>query len=669
MYRISLSVKLLFFLSLCLFPLEVNSKTNGVWAWANPLPTGSPLNAVIRGNNQFLAVGMYGTIITSSDGVHWTSQISGVSDNLHGITSATNGFIAVGGGWPTGPIILNSENGVSWESNYIEGFESWDTLYDVAWNGKIFVAVGDHFSNYNAPLILSSSDGETWTPQDIGISLDLYSIVWDGKQFVAVGKRVGTCHGGCSWVCTSPDGNDWSLHLIPYLGGLIDIAWSAELELFVAIGVDDYDSAVLTSTDGSDWSIQPFSNVNFIGITWAGTRFVIVGSGGTILTSVDGTNWSPETTETDENINDVVYDSMSMVAVGNGGMIITSNNAEDWIIRTQSLIDTYNLNDVIWADERFIAVGYTPTESFVISSKNGSEWILNSETDLAFMNAIAWNGELFVAVGLDGTILTSPNIENWTKENSGTTRELTDIAWGNNQFVAVGSGGTVYNSQNGRIWDSRSTGTNGSFNRIIWGNKEFVAVGTLFNIQDDTDTILQDSPIVITSIDGELWESHDGFDALTSGIIYSVAWGNGKYMVLKDNGAFITSNWLDWLQFDDVSISTLRDVTWGENRFVAVGGDSDEDTGIIFTYTEEEGWTGQDGISKHPFYGVAWNGNQFVTIGERGAILHKSNITHVEDPEDNGGGGGGCFFKTICQSSFRITRNSSYNREGIMINR
>jgi hypothetical protein len=401
-----------------------------------------------------------------------------------------------------------------------------------------------------------------------------------------------------------------------------------------------------------------------------------VGSGGTVLTSVDGTNWSPETTETDENINDVVYDSMSLIAVGNGGMILTSNNAEDWIIRTKSLIDTYNLNDVIWADERFIAVGYTPTESIIISSTNGSTWDLISTTDLGFMNAIAWNGTLFAAVGLNGTILTSPNSVNWTQENSVTTRELTDISWGNNQFIAVGSGGTVYTSQNGRSWASRFTGTNGSFNRIIWGNNEFVAVGALFNIQDDTDTILQDSPIVITSTDGELWESHEGFDALTSGIISSVAWGNGKYMVLKDNGAFITSNWLDWLQFDDVSISTLRDVTWGENRFVAVGGDSyensddsDEDTGIIFTYTEEEGWTGQDGISKHPFNGVAWNGNQFVTIGERGAILHTSSNT--ENPEDNGGtgsgGGGGCFIKTINPPTLRISGNNYYNLQNFSI--
>ena len=58
-------------LFLIVFPLPVNSQAENGWEWVNPLPTGSLLNAVTWGDNQFLSVGMLGTVVTSPDGEHW----------------------------------------------------------------------------------------------------------------------------------------------------------------------------------------------------------------------------------------------------------------------------------------------------------------------------------------------------------------------------------------------------------------------------------------------------------------------------------------------------------------------------------------------------------------------------------------------------------------------
>jgi hypothetical protein len=54
------------------------------------------LRAVTYGNGLFVAVGDSGVVITSSDGITWTSRTSGVNNILYGITYGNGLFVAVG---------------------------------------------------------------------------------------------------------------------------------------------------------------------------------------------------------------------------------------------------------------------------------------------------------------------------------------------------------------------------------------------------------------------------------------------------------------------------------------------------------------------------------------------------------------------------------------------
>ncbi len=238
LFYISLWLSLL----LSVFPLSVNSHAEGGWEWVNPLPTGSLLNAVTWGDGQFLAVGMLGTVVTSPEGEHWNSQTSGVLDDLYGVTTGASRFVAVGGRWPSGPIIITSEDGVIWRSQYPSVSDSWAELNDVAWNGNIFLAVG---GGAGWPLVFTSPDGDNWTQQEIGLYADLYGITWDGSRFVSVGEYTGTTSLPRARVFISTDGVDWTINPAPY-EELRDISWSPELQLFSAIGVDGNESAVLT---------------------------------------------------------------------------------------------------------------------------------------------------------------------------------------------------------------------------------------------------------------------------------------------------------------------------------------------------------------------------------------------------------------------------------------
>ena len=58
----------------------------------------------------FVAVGGSGTILTSSDGISWTSRTSGTSKDLKGISYGNNIFLAANN------IVLSSSDGQSWNT-------------------------------------------------------------------------------------------------------------------------------------------------------------------------------------------------------------------------------------------------------------------------------------------------------------------------------------------------------------------------------------------------------------------------------------------------------------------------------------------------------------------------------------------------------------------------
>jgi hypothetical protein len=65
--------------------------------------TSNRLNGVTYGNGLFVAVGKYGTILTSPDGVTWTEQASPTGNPLFGVTYGNGLFVAVGGTAPSSP--------------------------------------------------------------------------------------------------------------------------------------------------------------------------------------------------------------------------------------------------------------------------------------------------------------------------------------------------------------------------------------------------------------------------------------------------------------------------------------------------------------------------------------------------------------------------------------
>jgi hypothetical protein len=125
-------------------------------------------------------------IFTSPDGITWTDRTHPKGSDLYSITWAKDDrlFIAFGNADGTDAYIITSPDGINWtersnpKSVHLQGAADW--------NGSIVVAVGTLEAAGDTYLI-TSSDGINWVERATPVTQGLFGIAWNGKVFVAVG--------------------------------------------------------------------------------------------------------------------------------------------------------------------------------------------------------------------------------------------------------------------------------------------------------------------------------------------------------------------------------------------------------------------------------------------------------------------------------------------------
>lgn len=138
-------------------------------------------------------------------------------------------------------------------------------------------------------------------------------------------------------------------------------------------------SDLVHSATGSAYSDPTVSD--FI---YANGTYVAVGSrSGTdpynnfVLTSTNGTTWTWRDVDTGTNsqryLSSIAYGAGLFVVVGGGGFIATSPNGTTWTTRTSAL-STNDINHVIYAGGRFVAVGGTTSTTSIQTSTDGITW-------------------------------------------------------------------------------------------------------------------------------------------------------------------------------------------------------------------------------------------------------------------------------------------------------
>ena len=246
--------------------------------------------------NRFVGVGNGGKVFTSVDILSWTSQTSGTSHNLNGVTYGIGTWVAVGN---TGTII-SSTDAENWTTRKNTG----NNLNDVTFGNNVFVAVG------TSGTIFRSTNGTSWSEIDITPSNDLKGIIYGKNLFVFVAESI---------IYYSADGITWtsSDNAVPgvdYGNGV-----------FVSVG-----GTILTSSDGKSWSDTKPSSYTYQlqAVAYGnGTWVIVPTSGGTVLTSIDGTTW---TSISGFNAHIIEYINSYFLTIIGSGDLKYSLNGSSW---------------------------------------------------------------------------------------------------------------------------------------------------------------------------------------------------------------------------------------------------------------------------------------------------------------------------------------------------
>lgn len=249
---------------------------------------------VVRLPAFYAAVGDYGTILTSPNGVDWTLEFvppAGADKTLLGIGGTTNMLLAVG----DGGTILCSPNLVT-------------NVVITNATGVVTQAV--------------SSLGVLWFSVPKATTNDLQGVgVLSNSLFVAAGGK-GT-------LLTSADGTNWN----PVASGTTNLLTSVAEWPGGLVAVGD-NGTLLTSANGLTWARTPMPTTNWLyRVRWLNGLLVVVGQRGTIFTSTNATTWQQRTSGTTAWLNDVCVVQDTWFAIGTGGTVLTSTNTVNWTSR------------------------------------------------------------------------------------------------------------------------------------------------------------------------------------------------------------------------------------------------------------------------------------------------------------------------------------------------
>lgn len=587
----------------------------------------SKYSAIAYGNSKYVAVGVNGSIIVSTDTVIWTPVFGGTSNTLNSICFGNGIFVAVG----ANGTIIYSEDGYVWNKSSTNIFLSLTSVTYAGGTITSFVATSTTGS------IIISPDADTWSNVTSGTSNSLNDVDYNNNLIIAVGNygTIVTSANGTTWTTrtstqTYTSNGSTVSATIPTPYNLKGISWINDR--WVATG--EY-STVITSTDGISWSYG-FTDT-FRAMAKSTTLWVIVGDGGVIYyidTNVDATTPVITTSPTSNNLYDVIYSTndSQFVAVGASGTIVTSNNGVSWSTKTSGT--SYSLRRILYdsPNDLYIAVGDHGT---ILTSSDAITWTSKTSGVTTDLNGIGlWTGtRTYIVVGQNGTVLTSPNGNTWTTRSSGISSNLNSVTVGNNRAVAVGDGGVVLTSDAsgsiiGSTWITRSSGSIDDLHHVNYLEWTINAITT------NNFFAVGNNATLIYSTDASTWIS--GLVPSTNHL-FNIQYGLGKFWMTGSVG-FTTIYGIDAKDYNSLtqqSIAVLQNNTtgingptiykgvYGNNYYVLVGQyDSivNSSDGTNYVSQTARSFTIQN-LTTADINDVVYYNNLFTAVGNKGVIL------------------------------------------------
>jgi len=247
----------------------------------------------------------------------------------------------------------------------------------------------------------------------------------------------------------------------------------------------------------------------------------------------------------------------------------------------------------------------------------GNAWIAGPALISTDLRGAAF-GTVFVVVGANGAMFSTPDGASWTAISYVVTSDLNAVFYGVGGYIAVGAGGVALLSADAATWTPVGSGTASNLYAGASNGAINVAVGN--------------NGVVTASADGANWGLGN---AGTTNHLYGLAYGNGRWVAVGANGTIVTStDATSWQAVASQTTSDLKAVAYGATAatFVAVGAG-----GTVITSADGVNWTARPPISANTLTSVGFIA-QFVAVGNSGSVFTSADgISWQAAPSGTGG--------------------------------
>ncbi|WP_336763283.1 hypothetical protein [Paenibacillus sp. USHLN196] len=447
--------------------------------------------AVAWGNNTFVAQGYEGGVVAvSKDGITW-KKVKTNQPNYEQVWDMTYGggaFVAVGDA-----TIMTSKDGQKW--TYVSSKAFWSKVY---WAKDRFYIFGFEYVNKANHVLKevnwTSKDGKSWSNAGFATSpkQNPFFTIHNGKQYITItdagiqtsadGRKwkltkrypfvlpsnvyeaavskdrlvlVGGYRSQLNFLSVSSQGSakmntagKWQSSYVDQAYPLRGVVWSGKD--FFAVGDN---GKMMSSVDGVKWTvIKSPTTQSLTSVLYANNTYYVAGEGGTILSSKDRKTWRTLNTNVKKKINAMASNGKTLVAVGEKGLLLVSEDGLKWN-EIPARFPGHNF-DVVWGDGKFVvttASHYGNAQSAVIlTSEDGKKWARTEFRDELYargMNTgffgISYVGNLFIAVGSEGSIFLSDDAEKWTKQDVLTVDDWYDAVEFKGKVYVFGNTGKI----------------------------------------------------------------------------------------------------------------------------------------------------------------------------------------------------------------------------------
>lgn len=628
----------------------------------------------VDSNDQGLIIAATKTqlLVSTNYGETWSKKPHPVKDSFYTVKHAGSNFYY----WTYNtkkPQLLTSRDGTKWSSIALEGPDGALTVRNIMLLNKQYVLLAS-YDGQGKTYIFTSGDGSSWKQTGILPVDNIYEVAWNGKRYTAIGggylyygaaksrnqfvvipseKRAGeliiyTSDNLKQW--TQQSGSVKSLNYTFTINGKPSNNYYVSMAEPVSSGtitlMDAYGN-ILTSKDGISFTQRPAASVfkSMYGhgpILSNGKQYLVYISRwrdeGAVLTSTDKVTWSERKIANIPLAMTVLKSGKKFIGFGDGGLIAVSSDGLNWKIK-QGPAPTQFTNQIIKANGRYVAVGseFLYSVPGILTSKDGSSWtqVLKSERNQSGyqddIQSVDWNGKLFAAVGGAYTYTSSNGME-WSKRSSVQGMNLQKVIWTGKTFVALGQSldqkqYALYTSANGVNWTA-SYRTSNPILDIAAHNGTVVAVGAKKNqaMAMSSKDLTNWKEVFFT-----LGKDNKSWNVMMKGSFYgyagestftSVQWVNGQFLIASDKiygskdgvkWSAMTGTYDEYVQGSPKWTSNGRILWTGQDYYYyknnVIGVSTDLKQWEFYEFNELSGL-------KH----MIWNGTDLLGSGEDGLL-------------------------------------------------